>query len=327
MPSWLIWGLLLAAASALGTWLARWYAVRGNLIDQPGERRSHAVATPRGGGIAIVGVMVLAAGWLLWRDGAAMGWLIPAFLIGLLLVAGIGWWDDHRPLSPWSRLAVQALASGLLGLAAWHDSGIHAGGFLIGAAAFLSAMVLVNVWNFMDGINGLAASQAALAAAAFAWALTGPWSWLALALMAGCLGFLPFNFPKARIFLGDVGSGAIGFGLAALWVAGWHGSQVPWPLLALPLCPFLVDAGFTLAARMLAGERWWTPHVTHLYQRYAKRAGHTRVTVTYATLCCVAIALIYGGRRWTIVEALVAVVAAYAVAWIGYAGLRRGLRA
>lgn len=327
MP-WLVMGALLGLAllSAALTWAALGYALRRQLMDQPGERRSHSVATPRGGGIAIVISLLVSAGVAMWAwPEAALSLMVAS--LGLVLVAGIGWWDDHRPLSPWSRLAVQALASGLLGLAAWHDSGIHAGGFLIGAAAFLSAMVLVNVWNFMDGINGLAASQAALAAAAFAWALTGPWSWLALALMAGCLGFLPFNFPKARIFLGDVGSGAIGFGLAALWVAGWHGSQVPWPLLALPLCPFLVDAGFTLAARMLAGERWWTPHVTHLYQRYAKRSGHTRVTVTYAALCCVAIALIYGGRRWTIVEALVAVVAAYAVAWIGYAGLRRGLRA
>lgn len=141
-------------------------------------------------------------------------WL--GFLPGLLIVAGIGWWDDHKPLSPWLRLVVQGVAA--LALAA--GAGWESGQWLPALLAFGAAMVLVNVWNFMDGINGLASGQAALAALGYAALLTGEWHWLALALLAGCVGFLPFNFPRARIFLGDVGSGALGYVLAALLAAG-----------------------------------------------------------------------------------------------------------
>ena len=94
------------------------------------------------------------------------------------------------------------------------------------SVAFASALVLVNVWNFMDGIDGLAAMQALVVAVAWAMlAGAGPVWWLGLALAAGSLGFLPFNFPRARIFLGDVGSGALGYGLAMLFTVGSQGGD------------------------------------------------------------------------------------------------------
>jgi UDP-N-acetylmuramyl pentapeptide phosphotransferase/UDP-N-acetylglucosamine-1-phosphate transferase len=144
-------------------------------------------------------------------------------------------------------------------------------------------LVLVNVWNFMDGIDGLAGSQALAAAAAYAlFAGTGPVAWLGVALAAACAGFLPFNLPRARIFLGDVGSGALGYLLAvltalSLQAAGWRAA----PLLALPLLAFGVDASLTLARRLLRGERWWEPHVQHAYQAQARRSGHAAVTVGF----------------------------------------------
>lgn len=294
-------GLRLAAWLALhlligftGTWAARRYALRRNLMDQPGERRSHSQATPRGGGIAIVVSMLVVA--------TAGAWWHPQYLLplalagtGVVLVAGIGWLDDHRALSPWSRLGVHALSAALLA------AGVAtAGGTALDALlAFCAALVLTNVWNFMDGIDGLAASQAALAAAAFAMLAQGPLLYAGLGLAAACLGFLPHNFPKARIFLGDVGSGSLGYTLAVLMVATALVRPDPqggWLLLLLPLAVFMLDASLTLGMRVLRGERWWEPHVQHAYQAWARRSGHQTVTWSYAIATFTAIMLMFALR-------------------------------
>lgn len=274
----LFWLLLHFSIGLLGTWIARQYALRRDLIDHPGERRSHNVPTPRGGGLSIVIALLVAICVVAWRDPQQIV-LIAGFGLGLMLVAGVGMVDDHRPLSPWLRLCVQAFAAALLAVAvagAWGD--------LVAALfTFVAVMVLTNIWNFMDGINGIAASQAALVAAGLALLLGGSWAWVALALVAASLGFLPFNFPKARIFLGDVGSGALGFALAALLVMAWRRSDAPMPLFLLPLSAFLVDSGLTLLRRVLRRERWWTAHAQHAYQRWAFRLGaHAPVTFAYA---------------------------------------------
>lgn len=275
-----------------GTWLARRYALHRNLLDQPGERRSHRQATPRGGGIAVVAVLLLALAVLAARDpgrAAAAAWAG----LGLALVAGIGGIDDHRPLSPWLRLGVHVLAGALLAGAI-----LRLGGTMLDAAlAFGAAVVLTNVWNFMDGIDGLAASQAALVAVAWAlFAGQGPVFWLGLALAAGLCGFLPFNLPQARIFLGDVGSGPLGYVLAGLLAVATLGMDPPHRLwLTLPLLPFLVDASLTLFARMLRGEPWWRPHVQHAYQAWARRArSHGGVTAAYAAATVVAALAMFG---------------------------------
>lgn len=321
MPQAMHWLLLHFLIAAVVTGVARRYALRSNLLDQPGERRSHQVATPRGGGISIVAVLSLGGTYLWWQ--APVGELmLPAFLAGLLLTAGIGWWDDHRPLSPWLRLAVHGIAATILAAATYHTTG----SWMHGAAAAVFVMVLVNVWNFMDGIDGLAASQTAIAATAFALALTGPWSWLAAALFAACCGFLPFNFPKARIFLGDVGSGALGFTLAALLVAGLSASSIIWPLLLLPMCAFLVDASFTLISRILRRQRWWTPHVEHLYQRLARRYGHVIVTAIYGLFGLVTLALILVLSNATLSLAVIVTSVSYLVALALRAGVHRTVR-
>ena len=279
MGPFLAWMLLHFVLAAFGTWLARAYALKRQLLDQPGERRSHAVATPRGGGIAIVVTVLLGCGWLgiAWPEYRVV---LMAYATGLLLVAGVGWLDDHRPLSPWPRLAVQAISGLILAIAVQ----VTTQAWLPSIAAFVLVMVLVNVWNFMDGIDGLATSQAALVFAAIALvSAAGPLTWLAAGLFAAACGFLPFNFPRARIFLGDVGSGALGFTLAGLMVGALLLAPVRWPLLLLPLTAFLVDASFTLLGRMLRGQRWWAPHVSHLYQQLARsRASHMQVTLAYA---------------------------------------------
>lgn len=274
MASWLITHLLIGA---VGTWLARWYALRNELIDHPGERRSHAVATPRGGGIAIV-IALLVATLALAVRLPAQAPLLAAFGLGLALVAGVGLIDDHRPLSASLRLAVHVLAAAMFAYAVWHV--LDAPWLALGA--FAAALALTNVCNFMDGINGLAASQAALVALALGWLAGAPGLWLGLALAAASLGFLPFNFPRARIFMGDVGSGAVGFALAGLAVFASAGLGSRSAVILMPLSAFLIDAGLTLLRRMLRRERWWTAHAQHAYQVWARRVGHTKVTIAYA---------------------------------------------
>lgn len=290
LVAWLMASFALGAAL---TALARAYALRRRLIDHPGERRSHAAATPRGGGLSIVLVLLLACGAMtLWWPGQAGA--IGLAALGLALVAGIGWVDDHRPLSAGLRLAVHGIAGALLAAAVRLAGGNVADQIL----AFAAAVVLTNVWNFMDGINGLAAGQAMLVAAAYAlMAGQGPVFWLGLALAAAAAGFLPFNFPRARIFLGDVGSGALGYALAGLYAgATLGGSPATRLLLLLPLLPFLLDASLTLLSRMVRGEAWWTAHVEHSYQHWARRSGHVRVSLAYAGAALLVIALMFGAR-------------------------------
>lgn len=287
-PGTIAWFMLFAALGAAGTWAARVYALRRQLMDQPGERRSHQVVTPRGGGIAIALAFLIAIMAMILRQPSEIVLLVCAGF-GFLMVTGIGWVDDHRPLSPWSRLVVHAVAAGWLAVGFYLSGSSGA----VALTVFALCMILVNIWNFMDGINGLAASQTVPVAAVLAWLADSAMAvHLGLALIAATLGFLPFNFPRAKIFLGDVGSGALGFSLALM--AGLSLEVMPpatWLLVLLPFSAFVLDAGFTLLTRMLRGERWWTPHVEHAYQRWARRVGsHVPVTAGYAAWTLVACA-------------------------------------
>lgn len=313
--------LLSAAAfamSCIATVWARAHGRRRGLMDLPGERRSHDLPTPRGGGIGIALAGLCTCGWLAWTDGS--GWIWTG--VGLAIVAGTGWWDDHRPLPAWPRLLAHAVAGACLAAGAW-----QLGGSLAAAtAAFLLVPVLVNVWNFIDGIDGLAASQALLAALAFAGLMDGAGGLLAPALAAACCGFLPFNLPKARIFLGDVGSGTLGYLLAALVAIGLSGRPPGWwPILLLPVGACLVDAGLTLARRVVGGEPWWQPHVQHLYQRLARRYGHVRVTLAYAGWTALSIGLMLGLWRAPTVGAWVGTVFFFAVSMAAWHRLQRRL--
>ena len=318
----ILWAALFCAAGYLGTWLAMQYAVRRGLIDRPGERRSHMIATPRGGGIGIVVALLMAIAWLLLRDPQHTR-LLSSFAIGLVLVAGVGWADDHRSRSPWSRLIVQAVAALLLGWGIWQEGGSA----MAAAAAFMAAMVLVNVWNFMDGIDGLAASQTAIAAIAFGVAAgQGMVTSLAFALAAACLGFLPFNLPRARIFLGDVGSGALGYALAALAI--WLAMQDRMHALGLllPVSAFLIDATLTLAMRIVRRQAWWLPHTEHAYQHWVRRCGwHGRVTLAYAGWSVVASALMLIGRTTAPAFMMAALLTTYLAGWVLWIWLRRSL--
>ncbi|EKT4094491.1 MULTISPECIES: glycosyltransferase family 4 protein [Stenotrophomonas] len=323
MP-WLVMGALLGLAllSAALTWAARGYALRQQLMDQPGERRSHSVATPRGGGIAIVISLLVTAGVAMWIWPESAPSLLVASL-GLVLVAGIGWWDDHRPLPAMRRLLVHFIAAALLAALVK----LHGGSWLLAALVLLFTASLINIWNFMDGINGIAASQAIVVALGLAPVLPWPYSLAAVALGLACLGFLPFNFPRARIFMGDVGSGALGYAVAAVLALASVQTDIHWILLLVPASAFLVDAGFTLLARIISGQRWMEPHTQHVYQRAVQAgASHAQVTGMYFALGLFSITVLNVCSnlqpRW---EAVVAIAwfSALSALWLF---LRNGLR-
>lgn len=280
-------GLML---SLVVTSLALVYARHRGLLDLPGKRRSHTQATPRGGGVGIVAAVVL-AGLPAWYglEPAASPVRVGAIALAILAVALIGWRDDHAPLSVLSRLTVHVLAALLVG-AAVLAPGPWPGAF--GWMALLPlAVVLVgfiNAHNFMDGIDGILGQQGLFVMLGYgllaAWAGRTGLAAFAFVSAAGCLGFLFFNFPPARIFMGDVGSGALGLALgtvAALLVQ--RNPALLWGCLILPSA-FLVDSGLTLARRMLGGQRWYAPHRQHLYQWLVRvNWSHARTDVAYMT--------------------------------------------
>ena len=269
--------LLVFAVAALVTWAAIRYALKRQLFDLPGERRSHRISTPRGGGIGIVVSQLLACALgAVWLPHAAMVLLV--FALGLALVAGIGWWDDHRPLPALPRLFVHLAAALLLGWLVWHGTANVWKTLL----CTLLAVSLINIWNFMDGINGLASSQAIIVAVGAGLLLPPPYAAAGWALAMGCAGFLPFNFPRARIFMGDVGSGALGYLVAGLLSLGICVTDMALPLWLMLPAAFFIDAGFTLLGRIVRGEPWMQAHTQHLYQCWVKNEwSHVFVTSLY----------------------------------------------
>ena len=267
-------GLLLLAllSSACVVRVAIAYARRRGLLDLPGQRRSHRVPTPRGGGIGIVLAACLTVPLALWRLPAA--WppaVCVALEAGLLAVALVGWVDDHRSLSVRPRLLVQLLACAGFSVAMlWHAL----------PWGWLPLLVLaggwsVNLHNFMDGIDGLLAQQALFVMTGLA-VLAAFAGQAALACAGACVvmavaGFWWFNRPPARIFMGDVGSGALGFLVFAFTALLWRTQAVLlWPALILSSA-FVVDASLTLLLRILGGRRWHQAHREHLYQWLVRR--------------------------------------------------------
>lgn len=289
-----------AFVSAALTALARRYALSRQLLDMPGHRRSHRMATPRGGGIAPFAATLTGGALLvsMHPQARALGFC----LVATTAVAVIGWLDDHRPLSGALRLSVHAVAALTAALAVLGTPATATQAMLL-ALSVCWIVSLVNAWNFMDGIDGLATTQAVLVAVCvfaggllYAW-LDSAWSGFALVFAGALLGFLPFNYPRARIFLGDVGSGALGFVIACLLLRAVASGGMPWPLALLPVSAFLVDSGLTLAKRVVQSRAWWRPHREHLYQ-WLVRSGitHAKATMAYAlwTLASCLIVLAFG---------------------------------
>lgn len=288
IPALFIDAVCALALSVCVTGTALVYARRRGLLDQPGKRRSHTQPTPRGGGVGIVAAILL-VGVPAWGVlDSTLHWLQPAaFGVAVLAVALIGWRDDHAPLPVVPRLLVHAGAALLVGacvLAAWTMPSPQKWWMLIPLAIVLIGFI--NTHNFMDGIDGILGQQGMFVmlgcgALAVASGYAGIAA-LAFASVAGCLGFLVFNVPPARIFMGDVGSGALGLAIGAVsLLLVQREPAMLWPCLILSSA-FLTDSGLTLVRRMLAGQRWYAPHRQHLYQWLVRvKWTHARTDVAY----------------------------------------------
>jgi Fuc2NAc and GlcNAc transferase len=248
----------------------------------PNERSSHVTPTPRGGGLAIV-LSFLAGLVALHALGIVNDMLLWGLGGGGLAIALVGFVDDHGGLSPRVRLLVHFLAvSWALDWLCGMPPLPVGGGYVIDGPAWtaLGAVGLVwvlNLYNFMDGIDGIAGAEAVCVAVGVL-ALGGGMTWLLLAAAAG--GFLVLNWPPARIFMGDVGSGFLGFALGVLAVAAAAWEQVPLASSAILFGLFLVDATVTLFHRWLRGERLSQAHRSHAYQHATRRfGGHLPVVV------------------------------------------------
>ncbi|MDN6859502.1 glycosyltransferase family 4 protein [Pseudomonas sp. CAN2814] len=286
--------LLVLLASWAMTAGVRRYALARSIMDIPNARSSHQIPTPRGGGVAIVlGFLIFlpVAGILGAIDSRSLLALLPAGT----LVAAIGFLDDHRHIPARWRLLGHFVAAGWLlywlgGLPAlpvpWGVLDLGLFGDLL-ALVFL--VWLLNLYNFMDGIDGIAGLEAisVCAGAALCCWLSGmaQLAWLPLILGMASAGFLIWNFPPARIFMGDAGSGFLGLMLGGLALqAGAVAPQLIWSWLIL-LGVFVVDASFTLIHRLLRGERVYEAHRSHAYQRASRRYGsHLKVSLAVTAI-------------------------------------------
>lgn len=285
-------GVLLAAvfiASWAMTAGVRRYALARSIMDIPNARSSHRIPTPRGGGVAIVlgflGCLPL-AGVLGAVDGRSLLALLPAGA----LVAAIGFLDDHRHIpARWRLLGHFVAALWLLGWLGGVPALATPWGMLdLGLLGdFLGLVFLVwllNLYNFMDGIDGIAGLEAisvCLGGALCGWVVGAPQLlWLPLILGMAAAGFLVWNFPPARIFMGDAGSGFLGLVLGGLALqAAAVAPPLVWSWLIL-LGVFVVDATFTLCHRLMRGERVYEAHRSHAYQRASRRFGsHLKVSL------------------------------------------------
>ncbi|KAB0665279.1 glycosyltransferase family 4 protein [Oryzomonas japonica] len=266
----------------LGAWLMSRYAYRFGLLDIPNNRSSHELPTPRGGGIGILAALIVSA---LYLRVPTFFWL-PATLLSLA-----SFFDDRQGLSPRTRLILQFAASLAVlfpQLPAFSSS--PATPYLLLPIACLFMAGTANFYNFMDGINGIAGITGFVGFALlgiFAGLTTQaePYRMMAFSLSAACLGFLPMNMPRARVFMGDVGSVLLGFMFAAFCIL-LSASFGDFIVLAGCLFPFYADALTTLAVRWRDGDRLSLAHRRHLYQLFANQMNipHWQVAAGYGIL-------------------------------------------
>jgi Fuc2NAc and GlcNAc transferase len=296
--------LILALGSALVSFgvagLVHAHALRLRLLDHPNDRSSHAIPTPRGGGLGIVvaSTGAILAGWAMGLIDGATGLVLA---LGMCALALLGWIDDRTGLTARVRLPVQALvAAGTLvafdGLPqlrlGTQVADLGASGYVLGT---LGIVWSINLFNFMDGIDGLAGIEAVIVFAVGA-AITlaaGNVSLGAIALIvaAATAGFLAWNWPPAKIFMGDVGSAPLGYLVSAFALAAERSGTAPLLAFAVAGGVFIMDATLTLLRRLARRERLAEAHRNHAYQRLSRAWGsHRRVT-----LASLGVSLVLGG--------------------------------
>jgi Fuc2NAc and GlcNAc transferase len=275
-----------AVAAAVLTGAFRWFAMRGRLLDYPNPRSAHDEPVPLGGGVGIV--LACFPFLLLAPIGEGAAGIIAA---GAGAVALVGFIDDRRGTPKWVRLLIHVIAVCALVVATGNLGplelpGLPTGSLVASVVMAVALVWLINLYNFMDGIDGLAATETIFVSLGLALCLhlggsPSPGLLAIYLVTAGSsLGFLLWNWPPARIFMGDVGSGFLGFLIGVLaMVAHRQGALSLW-VPAILLAVFVSDTTVTLLRRMIRGEKWHEAHRLHGYQWLSRRLGsHGTVTV------------------------------------------------
>ena len=270
--------LLSIILGGAGAWMVSTYGHRMSLVVQPNERSSHRHATPNGGGVGIMACFIATA-WVLRLP--ATFW-IPAASLSIVSLLG-----DRFDISFLIRLAVQFLVAFIFLFGLGEQQTAVANNYIVLTLAAIFIVGTANYYNFMDGINGIAGITGIVGFGLLAiithndHAGTNMFE-LNVALALSCCGFLPFNFPRARVFMGDVGSILLGFVFAAMVVRCSY-SLLDFLCYASFLFPFYADEITTAAVRLKDREKLWQPHRRHLYQLLANECGidHWKVSIGY----------------------------------------------
>lgn len=279
--------LVLALSSFFLAGVFRKKALEAGDLDHPNHRSAHSHPIPTGGGASFVIVFCLAL-LVLWLLNIVASATVMAFLFAGALVSLVGYLDDRFTLSPVTRLIAQFVAAtwGLIWLSGipnfgWTEESLIMV-FIVNGCAILYLVWLTNLYNFMDGIDGVASIQAisvALGLVVTQFFLAADLNWILIILSASIAGFLVWNFPKARLFMGDVGSGFVGLilGLVSIQLV-WSSVELFFSFLIV-MAVFIMDASLTLARRLMRGEKVYLAHNLHAYQ-YAARKYKSHVVVS-----------------------------------------------
>lgn len=304
------------------TAVLRQYALKRNVLDIPNARSSHQVPTPRGGGVAIVLSVLAALPAAVSFFGMDLNFSLKV-AAAIAIIAVVGFADDHQHIKAGWRLLWHFTAAALV---VWAVGGLPALsyfgtlvdlGWFGHIAAVVAVVWMINLTNFMDGIDGLAASQTIfLCGGMVILALlftTLQNLWLPLLVLCASAGFLCWNFPPARIFMGDAGSGFLGLILAAVILQMTQiAPQLFWSGVVLYAC-FIVDATYTLAIRLLQGKKMYEAHRSHGYQIASRRlASHKKVTLAVQMFNLCWLLPLAGLVAWQQLDGVIAVILAYA---------------
>ncbi len=268
-------------------WVVYLLVRQPHMLAVPNERSSHTQPTPTMGGVALV-VLVLA--YLMYLAGLEprLGW---GWFAALALMALIGFWDDLIGLSARVRLPIHCVAAVLVLWSMYPvlqpllaAETLPAPPWLQATILFMGLVWLTNLYNFMDGIDGYAAAQClvfCLGVLLVSGGLTGWVVQLVWLLSGAALAFLAFNWPPAKLFMGDVGSGFLGLLIGMLVLYLWSTDQVPFVASLILLAVFWFDATYTLCVRIVTKQEFTQAHRQHLYQHVAMRKGHLWTTVAF----------------------------------------------
>ena len=283
---WFAVGLFASVLSYFSCLWALRLAQKSGMIALPGERQSHSHATPTGGGLGLVFSIVITTVCLELIISLPVFWW-QNMLPGILLLTVVGWRDDKIPVSSFLRLLIQLVVS--IWLIGFASLAFALKDVFVFAVTVLSIVWLMNVYNFMDGSNGMAGFQGIFAGLVMAGLFQAggeqAMALIALAVAAACAGFLPLNFPNAKVFMGDVSSVPLGFIFASFAIYGLYTGSLNLTVSILIMSVFLVDATLTLLSRAFRGEQWYTAHAHHVYQRLiALGWSHSQVLMLYLAI-------------------------------------------